>query len=263
MVALLLLTVFGVAAIPPATSSPSDAGPTTSQTILDEAVSRLERGEAREAVGLLLSHVRRGDLADADTRRAADVFFAAAAALDSGDREDNKAAAVAADAAATLAPTPEHRVRAAALLARYADSVADDDGGSALGLARRALDFDGENAEARALEKELAGTDTWVTGHLTLLGAVGLLATSATAFVLGLEQERQLRSTPHRRAEVDVFLQRRAAAAIVAWPTLIAGVSGVGIGTAMVVTHDPGPDAVLPQPFPPFSLPPPAAPVTP
>lgn len=242
-------------ALSAAPAAAPDAG--ASGVMLDEAVARLERGEAREAVGVLLSHVRRGDLDDADRARAATVFFAAAAALDSGDSEDDKAAAVAADAAATLAGTPEYRARAAAFLVRYAHNIVDDDSAGALALARRARAFDDDNADARALESSLVGQDTWTVGHATLFGSVGLLALSATAFVVGLEQERQLRSAPHRQAEVDVLLLRRAVAAGVAWPTLAAGVGGLGLGTALVVSHDPGPafgdDVALPQPFPPIA----------
>lgn len=216
--------------------------------VVAEAEARLDRGAVTEAVGLLLRHVRQDGLDDATRLRAGPLLARAADAL--AARDERKAAAVAADAAFSLAPTVVARPALAGHVVAFARVLASYDEAGARALAERALVIDGDNAEARILAAELAGMDTWVSGHLTLGAGVGLWAVSATAFVVGLERERLARSTIHSRAEVDQLLLERTFAAGVAWPAAVGAAVCTGLGLALIFAHDPGPEAVWPHPFP-------------
>lgn len=216
--------------------------------VVADAEIRLARGAATEAVGLLLRHARQGEL-DAPTRDRAGHLLARAADV-LAERGELKGAAVAADAASTLAPGRSSRARLSAHVLAFARVLADDDDAGARALAGRAVAIDGDNADAGSLAAELAGMDTWVSGHVTLGAGAGLWIVSATACVAGLERERIMRSTVHTRPELDRLHLERSVAAAVAWPAAVAGAVGSGLGLALILAHDPRPAAVWPHPFP-------------
>jgi hypothetical protein len=214
--------------------------------VVDDADARLERGQATEAVGLLLRHARHGDLGPKDRRRAA-VILARAADRLAADGEI-KGAAVAADGAFSLDPTAGDRRTLARHVIVWAAALVDDDAAGARALAERALAIDGEFLEARALAEALAGTDSWVSGHLTLGAGVGLWITAVTGFVVAADRNRLIRSAVV--ADVDDLVFERDVAAGVMWGAAAAAAVTSGIGLALIVAHDPGPDPVWPHPFP-------------
>lgn len=214
--------------------------------VVDDADARLERGQATEAVGLLLRHARHGDLGPGDRRRAAVILARAADRLAAAG--ETKGAAVAADGAFTLDPTAGDRRTLARHVLAWATALVDDDDAGARALAERALAIDGELSEARALAEALAGTDSWVSGHLTLGAGVGLWITAVTGFVVAADRDRLSRSAG--AADVDDLVFERDIAAGVMWGAAAAAAVTSGIGLALIVAHDPGPDPVWPHPFP-------------
>jgi hypothetical protein len=213
---------------------------------LAEAEGRLDAGATTEAVGVLLAHVRAGELAVADRPRAAALFARAADLLAATD--ERKAAAVAGDAAAAL--DSAWNARSAGHLAAHAARLVASEPAAARGLAERALALHPETPAAVDVVADVAGTDTWVNGHLTLGAGVAMATLSATAFVVGFDIERQARGGIHTRDELDVLLLRRGIAAGVAWPMLVGAAVASAAGVALIVAHEPGPEGVLPSPFP-------------
>jgi len=195
---------------------------------------------------VLLAHVRAGDLPLAERSCAAAVFARAADLL--ADVDERKAAAVAGDAAAAL--DPAWNAKAAEHLAAHATRLVSSEPAAARGLAERALALHPETPQAVAVMADVAGTDTWVDGHLTLGAGVVMATASATAFVVGFDLERQARSAIHTREELDVLLLRRGLTAGIAWPMLVGAAVATAAGVALIVAHDPGPEAALPSPFP-------------
>ena len=213
---------------------------------LADAEARLDAGATTEAVGVLLAHVRAGELAVDERPRAAALFARAADLLASTD--ERKAAAVAGDAAAAL--DSAWNARSAGHLAAHAARLVASEPAAARGLAERALALHPETPVAVDVVADVAGADTWVNGHLTLGAGVAMATASATAFVVGFDIERQARGGIHPRAELDVLLLRRGLAAGVAWPMLVGAAVASAAGVALIVAHDPGPEGVLPPPFP-------------
>ncbi|MDP2344194.1 MAG: hypothetical protein Q8O67_24765 [Deltaproteobacteria bacterium] len=237
-------------AAPPVDAPPVvDAAPPSA---LDVAEQRLEAGAAIEAVAMLLREQRvaldRGSSA-AERGRMSNLLGRAADVL--ADGGDIKAAAVAADASWQIDGRPV-RPRVALLLTHYAERLRDSDPAAARAIAERALVVDPDNAAARALASSLAGSESWVNGHLTLGGGVGLAVVSSAAFVYGFDVERETRGSIHPAAEVDTLLFRRGIAAGVAWPSAVAAVIATGVGLALIMAHDPGPEPALPSPFAPL-----------
>jgi hypothetical protein len=228
---------------------PADAAPPTP---LDLAEQRLDAGAALEAVAMMLREqavaLDRG-ASEAERTRMSNLLGRAADIL--AESGDIKAAAVAADASWQIDGRPM-RPRVSLLLTRYAESLRDGQPAAARAIAERALAADADNAAARDLAASLAGSDSWETGHLTLGGGVGLAVLSSAAFVYGFDIERETRSSVHTGAEVDALLLRRGVAAGVAWPSAVAAVVATGLGLALIMGHDPGPEAVLPPPFAPL-----------
>jgi len=214
--------------------------------VVDDAAARLERGQATEAVGLLLRHARQGELADADRRRAATLLARAANVLAGGG--EMKGAAVAADAAFTLDPEGSDRPTLARHVLAWARAIVDDDEAGARALAERAGVIDGGNSEAVAFAAELAGTDSWTSGHLTLGAGLGLWISSVTGLVVAADRDRLIRSAGG--ADVEGLAFERDVATGVMWGAAAAAAVTSGIGLALIFAHDPGPDPVWPHPFP-------------
>jgi hypothetical protein len=216
--------------------------------VVDDAEARLGRGQATEAVGLLVRHARHGDLNPGDRRRAALILARAADVLAAAS--ELKGAAVAADGAFTLDPAAGDRATLARHVLAWATVLADDDDDpGARALAERAVAIDGDLVDAANLAARLAGTDSWTSGHLTLGAGVGLWITSVTGFVVAADRERLIRSAP---ADVDVagLAFERDVASGVMWTAAAAAAVTSGIGLALIVAHDPGPAPVWPHPFP-------------
>ncbi len=219
---------------------------------LDLAEKQLDEGAALEAVAALLAEQRApagGALSDSDRARMSNLLGRAADVLASNGAI--KAAAVAADAGWLLEGRPV-RPRVSLLLGRYAASVQESEPDVARAIAERALVADPDNSSARTLDASLRGADSWVNGHLTLGGGVGLAVLSSSAFVYGLDVERQARVSVHDTAAVDALLLRRGVAAGVAWPAAVGAVVATGLGLALIMSHDPGPEPLLPSPFVPL-----------
>jgi hypothetical protein len=211
--------------------------------VVDDADARLGRGQPTVAVGLLLRHARQGELAAGERRRAAAVLAKAADAL--AGAGEVKGAAVAADAAFTLDPEGSQRPTLARHVLAYARAIVDDDEAGARALAERAVAIDSDYGEAVAFASGLAGTDSWISGHLTLGAGLGLWITSVTGLVVAADRERLLRSGGD-----DVDALERDVATGVMWGAAAAAAVTSGIGLALIFAHDPGPDPVWPHPFP-------------
>ena len=211
--------------------------------VVDDADARLGRGQPTEAVGLLLRHARHGELAPHDRQRAAVVLAKAADAL--AGAGEVKGAAVAADAAFTLDPVGGDRPILARRVLAYARAIVEDDEAGARALAERAVAIDSSDGEAVAFAADLAGTDSWISGHLTLGAGLGLWITSVTGLVVAADRERLLRSGGD-----DVDALERDVATGVMWGAAGAAAVTSGIGLALILSHDPGTDPVWPHPFP-------------
>ena len=220
---------------------PTEPEPTREPVVADPP-SALDLAEQKLDEGAALA---RGTFAAERTRLSSLLGRAADLLADDGDI---KAAAVAADASWQLDGRPL-RPRASLLLGRYAESLSDSDPPAARAIAERAILADPDNAAARALATSLTGTDSWDNGHLTLGGGVGLAVLSSAAFVYGFDVERRARGAVHDRAEIDALLLQRGIAAGVGWPAAVGAVVATGLGLALIMSHDPGPVAVLPSPF--------------
>jgi hypothetical protein len=222
---------------------PAPAGHTA---VVDDAALRLDRGQATEAVALLLRHARHGELAVDERRAAADVLVRAADVL--AARGELKGAAVAADAAFTLAPDVGDRPTLSRYVLALALAIVDTDEAGARALADRAVVIDEGSVEGRALAARLAGTDSWVSGHLTLGAGVGLWITSVAGFVVAADRDRLIRSATD--GDVDGLALERDVATGVMWTAAAAAAVTSGIGLALIFAHDPGPDPAWPHPFP-------------
>jgi hypothetical protein len=69
-------------------------------------------------------------------------------------------------------------------------------------------------------------------------GGVGLGIVSTTAFVVGLDKERELRAAPHDEKAADDILNQRTAAAWVAWPSALLSVGAMAWGGALLAMQE-------------------------
>ncbi len=79
------------------------------------------------------------------------------------------------------------------------------------------------------------------TQALVVLSAgAGFGVVSAVAFSIGLDAERELRASVHGEQAADDLVNRRTAAAWVAWPAALLSAAGVGGGAAWLALQGDG-----------------------
>lgn len=225
---------------------PSSAPLAQTPDVFAVAEQKLSEGAALEAVALLLREG--GSLTPGAAHRGRLSILLAQAAEVLAASGDIKAAAVAADSCWQLNGRPVHP-RTSLLLSHYAASLVDAQPQAARAIAERALVVDPDNRAARDMATALLGTDSFTAGHLTLGAGVGLGVLAASAFVFGLDIERQARGSVHDSAVIDQLLFQRGLAAAVAWPAIVGAVVLVSAGLGLIAIHDPRAPGVLPPPF--------------